>query len=160
MGIDYDSKLIYGWEIDYETIHDYLIANQVGTCGGFYVKDPTTGIVKIVKDDPNLPPPPPAKEKDKYCWPEQEAYQCICACDCLKNKDFLPPGIHIIYSNPHYDCGQEGAIYYVSLVGDEDVTLQQLNAISPETIEQARALAVQFGAEDDELRLFSVPHIW
>jgi len=34
MGIDYDSKLIFGWAIDYESLIKYLKENKADSCGG------------------------------------------------------------------------------------------------------------------------------
>jgi hypothetical protein len=59
MGIDYDSRLIYGWTVEYELLMDFLIKNKIGTCGGYYVDmdsdklydDPKADAVKITENE-------------------------------------------------------------------------------------------------------------
>ena len=48
MGIDYDSILVFGWQVEYEDAVRFLIQNKVGTCGGTYEEDPETKEVQAV----------------------------------------------------------------------------------------------------------------
>jgi hypothetical protein len=148
MGIWYEAKLIYGWEIDYKKAADFLIKNKVGTCGGDffeydYEKD------NLGDDDPD----------DIKAGNREE--QCFCGPPCFENLTAIPEGVQITKTSPHYDCGAPGCRYYVTLLysGATCTTRSDLNNITKKTIEEARKFAIMLGGDGDEPTLFAVPNI-
>lgn len=147
MGIDYDSKLIYGYEIDYEKLVKYLIENKAGTCDGYY------------KDEPEAKD---AKKEDIIDIDNKKTYRMQCLCGtkhCWKNLK-LPEGVYITYSSPYYDCPPEDSNCYIRLNSTDYMTREELLSIKDETIQAAKELAIKLGTTDKEPSIFSAVHIW
>jgi hypothetical protein len=148
MGIDYDAKLICGWEIDYDKLMDYLTQNKVGTCDGYY-EEGEDGRVIIT-----------CGEKEGSKESRRVYTQCMCGDGCWDN---LPPILSkktfkLVDASPYYDCPREKQKYYVSLCGD-DVPLADIMAVPHETVEEAKKFAEILGGKG-EAKLMAVLHVY
>jgi len=148
MGIDYESKLIYGWTVDSVLLKEFLIKNKAGTCDGYYSDEeeaktaPPTSIIN--KDDP----------KTFYM-------QCSCVF-CWKDLK-LPEGVYIEVSYPYYDCGPSEIKYFIKLNKHNEMTSKELLAISDETIAAGQKLANELNLSKNKEKgptIFSVIHIF
>lgn len=132
MGVDYDSILVFGWEVNYEDIVRFLIQNRVGTCLGEYEEDAETKEIHVADG---------TKRGNKY--------QCFCGTKhCWEKTECFPPGVTIEKASPYFDCGAEEANYVVSLTLPYPCTLASMNAIPKETIDAARAFVKQLSGKE------------
>jgi hypothetical protein len=164
MGIDYGSKVIIGWEVDYEVILQYMLDHQVGSCdSGFYGKDAKTGKMKYwaTQEEANAGVKDTTKKRPDRPWEDREQRQCLCDTCTNGKKACLPEGVYIVQAHPYFDCGQECSTYHISLTDGNSIPLSTLSSITPEAIQRAKEFARTLGCNiDRELYVSSVPHIW
>jgi hypothetical protein len=139
MGVDYDSKLIIGIQINYQSIVNFLIQNKIGTC------------LKENYDDPKF------KLSD----------QCFCGDDCWKLKDkLIPENLYIIRTSPYYDCKDNECMYFISLV-DREIPLNKcLEIINNKTLQKTLIDFINinkftnYKVDENSIMILSTTNIW
>jgi len=129
MGIDYDSKLIYGWEIDIKALYNWAIKKGIGyskcKCKEIDIKDNWIEIKNnIIK-------------KTKKFNPET----CCCMyIDCwdIDFGDNSVSDFKLIESSNYYDCGPLDSSYHITLLKNTISTSYTPKTITLDTLIEAR----------------------
>lgn len=156
MGACYETKVVVGWKLDLGRVLDFLIQNQVGSCGCRYVKNAKTSLVQMVRPQDEEEPAKRSKqdeyEEDEYDNHESGATQCLCGTSCwTKLGHLLPKGLEMIVTRPYLEAEQEDKEVYLTFLDktdtDKGVSLLKLEGLDGVKVEQASKLAEKLGAD-------------
>lgn len=129
MGIDYSSKLIFGWQVDIIKVLQYLIDKNVGSCN--CEKTPTN-----IKEQCLCGP--------KYCWDQTKLPTGLYIVHTYSHYD-----CGILNAN----C------YISLIENEYEISYSKIKNFNDEHIENIKKIAIELGAYDEEPKFMSAVHI-